>query len=208
LPQVTDSFGSYRLASPSFFKQLVSGFAVTASLVCDEQGRTVSPLGSSKGLGNATDLELLIALRRQANVILTSGATFRADEYRFPRSADLAVLSRQSVDIEVPAGRKFHLIASGFGEAIDELLNRQYGRIHVEYGLAGITEVVAKGLLDFEDVKQAGDELAADIREQTFALKTPPLEHIFDFVYSDSHPDIDQQRAWLKAYEESMGAHE
>lgn len=148
MPQVTDSFGSYRLASPAFFKQLVSGFAVTASLVCDEQGRTVSPLGSSKGLGNATDLELLIALRRQANVVLTSGATFRADEYRFPRSADLAVLSRQSVDIEVPAGRKFHLIASGFGEAIDELLNRQYGRIHVEYGLAGITEVVAKGLLD------------------------------------------------------------
>ena len=60
----------------------------------------------------------------------------------------------------------------------------------------------------FEDVKQAGDELAADIREQTFALKTPPLEHIFDFVYSDPHPDIAQQRAWLKAYEESMGAHE
>ncbi len=148
MPQVTDTFGCYRLSSPAFFKQLVSGFAVTASLVCDEQGRTVSPLGSSKGLGNATDLELLIALRRQANVILTSGATFRADEYRFPRSADLAVLSRQSVDIEVPAGRKFHLIASGFGEAIDELLNRQYGRIHVEYGLAGITEVVAKGLLD------------------------------------------------------------
>lgn len=148
MPQVTDSFGSYRLASPAFFKQLVSGFAVTASLVCDEQGRTVSTLGSSKGLGNATDLELLIALRRQANVVLTSGATFRADEYRFPRSADLAVLSRQSVDIEVPAGRKLHLIATGFGEAIDELLNRQYGRIHVEYGLAGITEVVAQGLLD------------------------------------------------------------
>ena len=60
----------------------------------------------------------------------------------------------------------------------------------------------------FEEVNQAGDELAADIREQTFALKTPPLENIFDFVYSDSHQDIDQQRAWLKAYEESMGTHE
>jgi pyruvate dehydrogenase E1 component alpha subunit len=60
----------------------------------------------------------------------------------------------------------------------------------------------------FDEVKQAGDALAADIREQTFALKPPPLEHIFDFVYSESHPDIDQQRAWLKAYEESMGAHE
>ena len=37
----------------------------------------------------------------------------------------------------------------------------------------------------FEDVKQAGDELAADIREQTFALTTPPLENIFDFVYEN-----------------------
>ena len=60
----------------------------------------------------------------------------------------------------------------------------------------------------FEEVAQAGDALAKDIREQTFALKTPPLENIFNHVYSDPHPDIERQRQWLKAYEAQMGSHE
>ena len=60
----------------------------------------------------------------------------------------------------------------------------------------------------FEEVKVAGDDLAKDIREQTFALENPPLENIFNHVYSDDHPEIDKQRAWLKAYEAQMGDHE
>jgi pyruvate dehydrogenase E1 component alpha subunit len=60
----------------------------------------------------------------------------------------------------------------------------------------------------FEEVKQAGDELAAQIRAETFALQTPPLENIFHNVYSDQHPDIDRQKAWLQAYEQQMGGHE
>ena len=60
----------------------------------------------------------------------------------------------------------------------------------------------------FDEVAHAGDQLAAEIREQTFALTKPPLENIFDFVYSDPHPEIEQQKAWLKAYEEQMGSHE
>lgn len=60
----------------------------------------------------------------------------------------------------------------------------------------------------FEEVEQAGDALAAEIREQTFALQTPPMDHLFNNVYSEPHPDIERQRLWLKAYEESMGAHE
>jgi 2-oxoisovalerate dehydrogenase E1 component alpha subunit len=60
----------------------------------------------------------------------------------------------------------------------------------------------------FEEVAQAGDALAKDIREQTFALKTPPLETIFDHVYSSEHPDIEYQRQWLKAYEASLGGHD
>jgi pyruvate dehydrogenase E1 component alpha subunit len=60
----------------------------------------------------------------------------------------------------------------------------------------------------FEEVKLAGDELAAEIRAQTFALGIPPLENIFDHVYTDTHPDIENQKAWLKAYEEAMGQHE
>jgi pyruvate dehydrogenase E1 component alpha subunit len=60
----------------------------------------------------------------------------------------------------------------------------------------------------FEEVVRAGDELAADIRAQTFALKTPGLENIFDHVYTEPHPEIDRQKAWLLAYEKQMGAHE
>ena len=60
----------------------------------------------------------------------------------------------------------------------------------------------------FEEVKQAGDELAAEIRAETFALPIPPLENIFHNVYSEDHPDIERQAAWLKAYEAQMGGHE
>ncbi len=60
----------------------------------------------------------------------------------------------------------------------------------------------------FEEVAQAGDKLAEEIREQIFALGKPPLEHIFDNVYSDPHPEIDKQKAWLRAYEDQMGSHE
>ena len=60
----------------------------------------------------------------------------------------------------------------------------------------------------FDEVAQAGDALAKDIREQTFALKPPPLENIFNHVYSDPHPEIERQRQWLKAYEAQMGGHE
>jgi 2-oxoisovalerate dehydrogenase E1 component alpha subunit len=67
-----------------------------------------------------------------------------------------------------------------------------------------------QGIADdfFEEVREAGDALAKDIREQTFALGIPPLENIFNHVYSEDHPEIDSQRQWLKAYEAQMGAHE
>jgi 2-oxoisovalerate dehydrogenase E1 component alpha subunit len=57
----------------------------------------------------------------------------------------------------------------------------------------------------FKEVEAAGDELAKDIREQTFALGLPPVDNIFNHVYSEEHPEIDRQRVWLKAYEAQMG---
>jgi 2-oxoisovalerate dehydrogenase E1 component alpha subunit len=64
-----------------------------------------------------------------------------------------------------------------------------------------------QGIADdfFKEVEAAGDELAKDIREQTFALGLPPVDNIFNHVYSEEHPEIDRQRAWLKAYEAQMG---
>lgn len=57
----------------------------------------------------------------------------------------------------------------------------------------------------FNEVAEAGDKLASEIREATFALPNPPLENVFHNVYTDQHPDIDFQRDWLAAYERQMG---
>jgi pyruvate dehydrogenase E1 component alpha subunit len=59
----------------------------------------------------------------------------------------------------------------------------------------------------FDEVKAAGDALATELREKTFAMTEPPLELMFDHVYSEPHPMIEEQRAWLQGYEESLGGH-
>ncbi len=56
----------------------------------------------------------------------------------------------------------------------------------------------------FDEVDHAGELLSAEIREATFALKNPPIENMFKHVYSEQHPVIDEQLAWLEGYEASF----
>jgi pyruvate dehydrogenase E1 component alpha subunit len=56
----------------------------------------------------------------------------------------------------------------------------------------------------FASVAAEGEDLASDVRRRTLALESPPADKIFAHVYSDAHPLIDQQRAWLEAYESSF----
>jgi pyruvate dehydrogenase E1 component alpha subunit len=56
----------------------------------------------------------------------------------------------------------------------------------------------------FADVATEAEDLAADIRARTLALETPPAERIFANVYSDPHPVIDAQRAWMTDYEAAL----
>jgi len=53
----------------------------------------------------------------------------------------------------------------------------------------------------FAEVAQEGADLAADIRARTLALGVPTADSMFAHVYSEPHPLIDQQRAWLEQYE-------
>jgi riboflavin biosynthesis pyrimidine reductase len=167
LRQVTDAFGPLNLDLEDYFKELVSGLSITASLVCDENGSTIGKDGSSKGLGNQTDLALLIALRRKSQVVLTSGRTFRADQYRFPKHSDLAVLSNVPVSINVPAGQRLLEKKSGYTQALLELKADGYSHIHVEYGLTGISDLVANRVLDglfLSSTTRAGlDKLALEL---------------------------------------------
>lgn len=56
----------------------------------------------------------------------------------------------------------------------------------------------------FTEVAEAGDQLADEIRTATFALGNPPVENMFKHVYSDPHPLIEEQMAWLEKYEASF----
>jgi 2-oxoisovalerate dehydrogenase E1 component alpha subunit len=56
----------------------------------------------------------------------------------------------------------------------------------------------------FDECEQAGEELSAYVRGETFALTNPPIENMFKHVYSEAHPLIEEQLAWLEGYEASF----
>jgi 2-oxoisovalerate dehydrogenase E1 component alpha subunit len=68
------------------------------------------------------------------------------------------------------------------------------------------TYLRAKGESDafFADVASEAEDLAADVRARTQMLGELPGSAIFENVYSDPHPLMDEQRAWLAAYEASF----
>ncbi|CAN5360871.1 thiamine pyrophosphate-dependent enzyme [soil metagenome] len=53
----------------------------------------------------------------------------------------------------------------------------------------------------FAEIAQEGDDLAADVRKRTMALGLPPESKIFDHVYSEFHPLMEEQATWLADYE-------
>ncbi|MFZ2963143.1 MAG: thiamine pyrophosphate-dependent dehydrogenase E1 component subunit alpha [Rhodoglobus sp.] len=53
----------------------------------------------------------------------------------------------------------------------------------------------------FVEVAQEGEDLAADVRTRTLELGVPPASDMFSHVYSEPHPLMDAQAAWLEAYE-------
>jgi len=64
----------------------------------------------------------------------------------------------------------------------------------------------AKGADDafFAEIAQEGEDLASDIRKRTLALGSPPASAMFEHVYSEAHALMDEQAAWLAAYEASF----
>jgi 2-oxoisovalerate dehydrogenase E1 component alpha subunit len=65
------------------------------------------------------------------------------------------------------------------------------------------TYLRARGESDsfFNDVRIEAADFASDIRRRTLELGTPPVENIFDHVYSESHSLIDEQKQWLAEYD-------
>ncbi len=125
---------------------------LTASLVVSETGSAVSPNGSSKGLGNQTDSSLLKWFRSRSQIVFTSGKTAEIENYRYPSSAGLAILSRTD--------RSYHSLGSdvskvillrnleSYSAALAELASMGFTKIHSEFGPTGFIELVNLGLVD------------------------------------------------------------
>lgn len=56
----------------------------------------------------------------------------------------------------------------------------------------------------FTDVESEAADAAEDLRVRTLTLPVPGHDHIFQHVYTDQHPLMDEQRAWLANYEASF----
>lgn len=147
LLRLSDQLGTAEL-SKAFFDGLASGHEISASLVCDKAGSFVGSIGTSDGLGGETDRLWLGALRRQTQLVLTSGLTFRTERYKMPKVPDLAVLTRQGVDrssLEVQDHQRLHVLSNeaSYSTALSSVLDLGYSKVHVEFGPTGIRELMA-----------------------------------------------------------------
>ena len=57
----------------------------------------------------------------------------------------------------------------------------------------------------FEGIDAEAAELAADVRRRTLELTEPPMSSMFEHVYAEPHPLMDEQLRWLQDYEASFG---
>jgi 2-oxoisovalerate dehydrogenase E1 component alpha subunit len=65
-------------------------------------------------------------------------------------------------------------------------------------------EGVDPGTFDAIDAEAA--DLAADVRRRTLELTEPVMSEMFEHVYSEPHPLMDEQLRWLRDYEASYGS--
>ncbi|UWF77480.1 MULTISPECIES: thiamine pyrophosphate-dependent enzyme [Microbacterium] len=56
----------------------------------------------------------------------------------------------------------------------------------------------------FADAEAEAAEAAEDLRARTVALPGPPREMVFQNIYSEPHPLVEEQRAWFEKYEASF----
>ena len=57
----------------------------------------------------------------------------------------------------------------------------------------------------FDSADEEGADLAADVRRRTMQLDAPSQASMFEHVYSEPHPLVDEQKQWLADYEASFG---
>lgn len=144
---------------------------ITASLVVSTTGSAVSAAGTSRGLGNTTDSNLLRWFRNRSEIVLTSGKTAELENYRLPSKPKLAILSETQREYQLLGQDKAKVIflqnSDSYSSAIESLLSLGYSRIHCEFGPTGFVDLVKQNLTDgfVSSVEMKGIELFAKEHE-------------------------------------------
>jgi len=129
---------------------------VTASLVVDDMGQSTSELGNSQGIGNEKDLELLLWFRSRAEIVLTSGITAEAENYKYPSRAELAILTnskRNYPRLSESMERVTFLSNQSFAQAINSLKDMGFTKIHTEFGATGFKSLADESVSCFVSSK-------------------------------------------------------
>lgn len=141
-----------------FVEKLPTWTGWLATVVVDETGTTIGPDGTSKSLGNHTDLQLLLALRSKSSVIVTTERTARAEKYVASRFAPIAIITRNPTSLaDIPAVSKpganplvtltsNNAIEASFMSFTEQLEQAGYQRFLFEGGVISLRALVASGL--------------------------------------------------------------
>ncbi len=123
---------------------------VRVNLVQSIGGVFVDDSGSSRGISNDLDRELLLYLRTLSDVVVTDGETARREKYRVPRVCDLAVITREGYEPEPRESGHKYLQFPGLSPAqvVSELQKLGYSRILLEVGPNLVRELIQANLVD------------------------------------------------------------
>lgn len=117
--------------------------ALVHSIALDSAGNYYGEDQSSKSISDASDNEWLMFLRSKANLIVTSGKTFRTESYRQSRFCPIVVISRtvsQTIDSDTS---RFPISFSTLEDCID--LIKLSGKVLLESGPNLAVELASRG---------------------------------------------------------------
>lgn len=108
---------------------------VRVNLVQGLGGALTDSSGSSRGISNSLDRELLLALRGFCDVVVTDGETARRENYKVPLNADLAVITRIGYSPAAGSSKHKHVnLSADLSESIAKLRRAGYAHLLLEVG--------------------------------------------------------------------------
>lgn len=122
---------------------------IRLNMVATTDGSFVDSSGSSRGISNSEDRDLLIHLRGLSDLLITGGKTARTERYFKPKALDLAIITRKQGD--APEGAITYTPESeqnATQEIVNHFYHLGYKRILLETGPSLSKEFLRTNLVD------------------------------------------------------------